>query len=110
MPVAHSASSAAADIADHPEVETRARVDLSGVDVDSDELRVRMKARRVAVGDDVVHARPEHEDQVRFAEGGGARGEEAQRMILADHPSALGRREEGNSEMLDEGLEGCFRL
>ena len=69
-----------------------------------------MKTRRIAVGDDVVHARPEHEDQVRFAEGGGARGEKAERVILADHPAALGRREEGNSETLDEGLERRFRL
>ena len=71
---------------------------------------VRMKTRGIAVGDDVVHAGPDHEDQVRFAEGGGARGEKAERVVLADHPSALGRREEGNSETLDEGLEGRFRL
>ena len=32
-----------AGIGDHPEVEARARVNLSGVDVDSDELCVRMK-------------------------------------------------------------------
>ena len=64
-----------AGIADHPEVEARARVDLSGVDVDSDELGVRMKTRGIAVGDDVVHAGPDHEDQVRFAEGGRASGD-----------------------------------
>ena len=99
-----------AGIGDHPEVEARARINLSGVDVDSHELCVRMKTRRIAVGDDVVHAGPEHEDQVCFAEGGGARREKTQRVILADHPSALGRREEGDSETLDEGLECRFRL
>ena len=62
------------------------------------------------MGDDVVHAGPEHEDEVRFAEGGGARGEKTQRVVFADHPSALGRREEGDPEMLDEGLERRFRL
>ena len=56
------------------------------------------------MADDVVHARAEHDDEIRVLEGGGAHRHEGERVVVGHHAAPLRRRVEGDAGLLDELL------
>ncbi len=78
--------------------------DFGCINVDARDLGGGIEARRRGVGDDVVHARAEHDDEVGVPEGRGAHRQVGQRVVVRHHAAPLRRRVEGDARLLDELL------
>ena len=92
-------------VGDHADGRFLVVADLGGIGVDVDHLEVGRPARRQAGSDHEVEARAHDERHIGLAERLGARGDEAEVVILGDDAATLRRGVKGNARCFDELFE-----